>query len=240
MKEQKHPGMSNVLFSTNCYWRDIGYLAEGGFVYKALLNDYRFGARWMIINNVEDPLAAMRAFGPVADEVLVMDDVADKSLKHFGFPSGIFVDGNTNVDGWIYSIDSLIELARAKDFDYICHYCGDVELYKKADWITEGIRKIEQEGYAGARPRLPRYEMQVPGEQELTETDIFSDHVYLIPVKPFHDYLADIFSLTEPSCDDIHVEYGGESFERKMTRYLKATNQKLAIIQNAEECPSAI
>src|SRR5260221_14474839 len=158
-------------------------------------------------------------------------------MQQFGFKRDVFKDPLTNADGWVYSIDSVIELAFGKRFDYICHYCGDVELYRKGDWITPGIEKIEKEGYAGARPRLPRYEMQVPGEQELTETDVFSDHVYLIPWKPYHDALQDIFQLTEPSCSDIHVQYGGESFERKMTRYLKHTKQKLAIIQNAEEMP---
>lgn len=229
--------MPSVVFSTNCYWKEYDYLSKGGFMYKCLLNDYKFAARWMIINNVQDEIGAQRAFGAIADEVFVANDEADRCLKFFGLTAGVFTDPKTEVDGYKYSIDSVIELAHAKNFDYICHYTGDTELYKKADWITEGIRKIEEEGYAGARPRLPRYEQQVEGEQEMTETDIFSDHVYLIPVKPYRKDLKLIFSLTEPSCDDIHVEYGGESFERKMTRYLKATGLKLAIIDNAEEMP---
>src|SRR5258708_5163958 len=180
IKEQRHLGRKmKVLFSTNCYYRDFSYLFKGGFEYKYLLNAYPFAARWMIVNNMPNPNAAQKAFGTMSDEVLIAEEVADRALHHFGFTPDIFVDPETQVDGWKYSIDSLIELAFGKHFDYICHYCGDVSLYKKGDWITPGIKKIE-EGYAGARPKLPRYEMQVEGEQEKTETNEFSNHEYLI------------------------------------------------------------
>ena len=232
--------MPNVLFSTNTYEKDFKYLSTGGFEYKALLNDYPFAAKWIITGDGVDPIVGEEAFEGIADIVFTRDLAANNALSIYGFGRDIFVDKSTGVDGYKYSIDSLIEIAHAKGFDYICHFCGDVEIYKKADWITEGIRKIEQEGYFGARPRLPRYEMQVPGEQEMTETDIFSDHVYLVPVKFLDENLQDIFDLTEPSCADIHVPYGGESFERKMTRFMKVTGAKMAIIQNAEEMPSEL
>jgi len=219
--------MPKVLFSTNCYKKDHKYLVQGGFEYKYLLCDYHFDEKIIITNKV-------KGFGK--ENNIDRNIYSEKTLFHFELPTDCFVDKKTGIDGYIYSIDSLIELFLAKDFDYICHFCGDVELYKKADWITEGIKKIEG-GCFGARPKLPRYDLQAESEQKLTETDIFSDHVYLISVRKILEDLPKIFSLTQPTCTDIHPSYGGESFERKMTRYLQATYQKLAIIQNAEEIP---
>lgn len=216
-----------VLFSTNCYSKDAEYLFGGGFSYKYLLCNYPFAEKWMITNGV---------VGLIMDgSTIDRKQYGKKALNYFGLKNNCFVDKKTGIDGYIYSIDSLIELYLAKDFDYICHFCGDVELKNKANWITEGIKKIEQ-GYLGARPKLPIYFDSPEEERELIETDIFSDHVYLISTSLVKK-IPEIFSPTKPSCSPPHPEYGGESFERKMTRYMKIAGKKLAIIQSAEEIP---
>jgi hypothetical protein len=217
--------MPKVLFSTNTYEKDYKYLSKGGFDDKYLLCDYPFEEKWIVLHRVENGF-------DTADMVLERKRHGKAVLDIFELTPDCFVDPLTGIDGYIYSIDSLIDFLFKEQFDYICHFCGDVELKHKADWITEGIEKIKQ-GYFGARPRLPIYTGE---EKPVLETDVFSDHVYLLPTSVAKWFPA-IFKLKEPSCSPPHPEYGGDSFERKMTRWLQATHQKMAVIQNAEEVP---
>jgi len=223
--------MPSVVFSTNCYKKDFDYLSMSGFHAKKALNDFDFDLSAIILNGVEDVF-------PEADCVLNRTELTPPTLKYFDLTRDDFVDQSTGKDGYIYSIDSLIELFLFRGYDYIVHYCGDVELYKKNNWITEGIKQIETGEFCGARPRLPIFAESSREEMALTEYNIFSDHVYLLPVALFDkDRVKQMFVFDEPSCVPPHPEYGGQSFERRMSRLMHVLGWKLAVIQSAIEIP---
>ncbi len=221
------PEQPKVLFSTNCYFKDWELLADGKFYDKFLLNDYPFKERWMTILNVPDPEEVADIFSTQADRVIIAEEVAKDVLEFFHLKKDDFKDKDG--DGYIYSISSLIDLYLAKDFDYICHFCGDVELKTLNNWITEGIKKIDKD-IVSARPLKPRYELSDP-EDGQDKTQIFSDHCYLIPVSLFRnpDWIH-----AEPLVDNVHPKYGGKSFERRMTTYLQKNNLFESIISTAE------
>lgn len=217
-----------VVYSTNCYEKDFEF-ADEDFEYRIALNKYDFTETWIIVLNTKDPQDIALRFEYRADKVIIANQVVDKALKFFDLDRNSFKD--EYADGYKYSIASLIELYMARDFDYICHFTSDVSLHTSSDWITPGIKSIIN-GASAARPGYPRYETSKTEEEKKPKTNIFSDHAYLIPVKEFLD--KSIYHLTSPKVEKIHPSYGGESFERKITRYLMANNKYEEIIPNSE------
>lgn len=220
--------MTKVVFSTNCYYKDF-HIVNRDLEYRAALCNYPFDEIWVTINNVPDIEKVKKMFEGRA-RVIVAEEVFSEACKFFNLTLDDFKD--KYADGTIYSIASLVDLYLAKDFDYICHFCSDSELFKGGDWVTPAIKAIESGEFVVARPMYPRYELQVVDNGE-RKTQVFSDHAYVIPVKKFR--CPEPYKFKEPKIEDIHPIYGGDSFERKMTRYMHATNTWEKIIPITEE-----
>lgn len=215
-----------ILFATNTYFKDVDFLLTGGFADKYLLNSYNFTAKLLTILNVDNEKKMQAIFSTFCDQVLITSEVAGEVLSFFKLKREDFIDEYG--DGYFYSISSFIELYFGKDYDYICHFCGDVELYTKKDWITEGLGLIQND-IVSARPRRPRYVLEEKNPER--ETQVFSDHCYLIPVKLFRN--PEIYQTTS-LVEGIHPPYGGRSFERMVTTFLKRYHKYQAIVQSAE------
>lgn len=196
-----------ILYSTNCYHKDYKIVADE-YEYRLLLNDYPFAERWIIILNVNDEKEVVSKFKGKVDRCILASEMAGAALNFFNLNKNSFKDDKG--DGYIYSIASLIELYLARNFDYVCHYMSDVALYKRKDWITPAIGLI-QNAVVSARPGFPRYEITPKVDKEISSTQDFSDHVYLIPVKYFRR--PDLFSQQKGDLPQYkHPSYGGLSF----------------------------
>lgn len=222
---------SKIVYSINCWEQDYRILADD-YEYRVALNDYPFDEMWLIVLNVNDKEDVKRLFKGRGIKLFFADELEKEVLSFFKLTKDSFEDQYAN--GYKYSIASLIELYLAKDFDYICHFTSDVSLVRKGNWIREGIKEIESEfgECVAARPGFPVYESSKETERKIRKTQVFSDHCYLLPVKKFRSSLP--FIQASPRVLGIHPLYGGESFERKITRLLLVCDYHEVVINSAE------
>lgn len=149
---------------------------------------------------------------PFDNQVLILNN---------GVPEGI--EGiRAKQTGNVYGDGELAAVEAAKDYDYLCFVEGDC-LTTGGDWVTPAIKILEHN---------PRVAVVSPASDVNTWHDergndhYMSDHAWIVRVKEFSN--PEIYKY--PGVDPDYPDYGGNSFEHMVGKYLKATGRYRRIL----------
>lgn len=206
-----------VLFVTKTWQGDYKQILSGGFDRKIRSCEYPFDERWLIINNIDDPIG-IEAFGGIADRVILASDYAKKALDFFNLTEDDFKGG------LVYSICELVELYLAAEFDYLCHFSSDSLMSPSGDWITPGLEILRY--VTNVSVISPASEVNTWHDRNSLD-QFFSDQCYLIDVK---EWRKPIYS--EPGTIPEYPAHGGNDFEHMAAKYLRKTDRYRMILED--------
>jgi len=199
-----------ILFATKVWGGDFAKFLSGAFDRKWQSCCYPFTHKWLFINNGVPDNASFDAI------TVKVSDYENKVLKFFNLTKDDFKGG------YYYSIEELTELYLADEFDYLCHLSSDSIITPKGDWITPGIKILENE---------PNVSVVSPFSEcnkwdRKDYDNYFSDQGYLIRVKEFRQQ---IYNYRKPELPD-YPPQSGETFEKRVAQYLINNNKKRRIL----------
>ncbi len=210
----------NVTFSTKTWQGDYKkILLEGGYDRKWQPMGYNFDHKWLVVNNIDDPMPG-DIFTKTNAAIIPAEGFAVDTLDFFGLNERSFGKG------YWYSIAELVELFLADKADYLCHFASDVVMYDEGDWITPAIEIMETDKNILAvspRCRLP----DQPPRDPSGLTHYFSDHCYLIPVAPWRRRIYE-----ETGWLKGYPDYGDNSFEHMAGKYLHASGHQRLLLDD--------
>ena len=144
-----------------------------------------------------------------------VSDLATEVLNHFNLDEGSFTENGHN--GYHYSIAELTAIYKCKT-KYLCYIQGDC--VTEGDWVKPAIDILEKE--KGISVVSPYSEVNTYGELDM----MFSDQAFVIRADEFK---KPIYNFTSPELDN-YPEYGGDSFEKMVGRYLHNSGQRRLIL----------
>lgn len=204
------PRVDRVVFATKTCFQDYHYFLSGAFERKWKACEYPFDKKILFINNgvpdIEFPCKTIK-----------VEPLIDETLDFFGLNRDSFKTDNGN--GFWYSIEELVELYYLKDFDYLVHFSSDALMYPSGDWITPGLEILKNEPDVSIVS--PLSEVNTWGDYD----QFCSDQAYLIKISEFRNKIFDI-----PGVIKDYPDYGGDSFEHKIGKYLRTYNKKRRIL----------
>lgn len=160
-----------------------------------------------------------------ADRQIDVEKYTQEALRWFGLNKDSFKVGKG--DGFKYSIAEIVLLYLADGFDYLCYIQGDVMMEKDGNWVKEAIEILEKDNSISVVS--PYSEVNTWANQEGLD-QYFSDQAFIVRVPEFR---KKIFSYKGFNKD--YPDYGGDSFEHKVHKYLK-NNGKYRKILNEYYC----
>jgi hypothetical protein len=197
--------MARTLFTTKCWQKDYLKYLKGEFDRKT--PSFPFDEKILFLNNgvpsLPFPCKTVDVI-PLIDEVLEFFDLKDSDFQ----------------GGFWYSIEELTELYVAKDFDYICHYASDCS--GGGQWVHDALTVLELEKDVSVVS--PRSEVNTWHDRAGYD-QFFSDQCYLIRVNEFRQRIYDY-----PGTIPDYPEHGGNSFEHRVAKYLRANNKYRKIL----------
>ena len=200
----------SVTFASKCWKNDYIKLIYGGFKRKEEAIGYPFEKSIHIYNNGVPGYLANGYH--VADmDVKVLHSFGLKKKKLLGLGKG-----------YIYAVGELSALYLC-DTEYLCYVQGDC-ITQGGDWVTPGIKILEEE--PDTMVVSPLSEVNT-WHDENGYDHYMSDQAWLVRVKDFKDPL--VYSIR--GIDDDYPEYGGDSFEHKVGKYLKWSGKKRKILE---------
>jgi hypothetical protein len=204
----------SVAFATKCW--DLDWLRHfsGGFERKWKAVRYPFDRKIMIVNNVGHPDEIKGLFEEITEgDAYYAYDLAwtlpardYKSEYALGELAACYVSGADP--------DTAV--------DYLCYVQGDV-LTQGGDWVTPSIKILEAE---------PNVMVVSPASDVNTWHDrdgydhYMSDQAWLVRVKDFMN--PEVYQV--PGTDPDYPDYGGNSFEHMVGKYLKKTGRTRKIL----------
>lgn len=128
----------------NCYERTYREVASPGF-FPALEEQVtgRFDARYLLINNVDDPADAVGR----ADQLRRSGEIDDFAFVADLLPHALKVTGMTerSLGQLRYLVDYGLAMTVFGDSPYFVGWDAEVRLGKAFDWVTPGVEMLERE-----------------------------------------------------------------------------------------------
>jgi hypothetical protein len=195
-----------VTYASKTWGGDYEKFLSGAFDRKV---QGEFTDKYLIINNgVPD-----NTIFPI--KTYKVSDLATEVLNHFNLDEGSFTENGHN--GYHYSIAELTAIYKCKT-KYLCWVQGDC--VTEGDWVKPAIEILEKEKNISVVS--PYSEVNTYGELDL----MFSDQSFVIRADEFK---KPIYNFTSPELDN-YPEYGGNSFEKMVGRYLHNSGQRRLIL----------
>jgi hypothetical protein len=197
---------SPLTYATKCWGGDYEKFLSGAFDRKALGEFYD---KYLIINNgvpdnVKFPMKTYK-----------VSESATEVLNHFDLDEGSFTENGHN--GYNYSIAELTAIYKCNT-KYLCWVQGDC--VTEGDWVKRATDILEKEKQISVVS--PYSEVNTYGELDM----MFSDQAFVIRADEFN---KKIYNFTTPELDN-YPDYGGNSFEKMVGRYLHNTGQRRLIL----------
>lgn len=230
---QKTP-LPSVTFATTCWerdWRLILLDPDYLRLKQIARHNFPFAEKLLIINNVNDVDAVLRAAQAKVDEgvltrFVVAQDLEDKplsqvQLKREDFQaSPLYPDVSSD---WLYynALGPLSAIYAAKS-EYLLYMTGDVYLGKEVSWIPKALRRMQKcSNYKVANLTWNKKYGEAKRESHKTEWNFyvskigFSDQLFLVKKA---DFCQPIYQ--ELRADANHVPRG-DVFEKRVLSYMK-------------------
>lgn len=225
---------NDVTFFTNCYERDWKtIIIEGGMERKIENLNYNFSNKVLIITNVSDRNTVESELTKIKDKKVIdeyyfTDDSSKETLDFFD------INEDTFNGGYWYSIAPLTAILKCET-EYMLYLTSDVVVENKDyNWIDEGIKLIKNnEIIKVVNPiwNLNHNEAQyeedfyinlgfpsMGNNKDWFHTVNFSDQCFLIRTQ---DFKKKIYNLKDELSDLHYPGYAGESFEKRVSSFLK-------------------
>lgn len=211
--------MSKVLFATKCYAKDWHKFLRGDFQLKVDSIGYPFDGKVLMLNNGV-PEDAVLPLTEACGFTLDVEAMLPYLYEHFGV-----TDTHFNGGKWYAVAEMGAALFAAKEgYDYLCYVQGDC-VTMNGDWVTQAIRTLERE---------PDVLLVSPRSDVNTWHDKHGYDHYCSD----QAFVARAGELATPEVyhiegtDPDYPNYGGNSFEAMVGKYLKATGKKRKIYEN--------
>mgnify|MGYP001157817731 FL=1 len=204
-----------ILFASKCYEKDYHKFLSGAFERKYEPLDFKFDAKWLLVNNGVPPEVKFNC----TDRVIDVSEHALDALRWFKLDENSFKIG-TN-DGYKYSIAEIVLLYLADGYDYLCYVQGDTVMEKGDGFVKKAIKVLENDKFVSV---VSPYSDVNTWHNKLGLDQYFSDQLFVIRVPEFRE---DIFRYQGFNKD--YPSYGGDSFEHKVHKYL-VNNKKYRMI----------
>jgi len=196
----------SVTFATKTWKEDYTLFLADEFEKK--FSFYDFDEKYLMINNGVPDGAKFPA------KTHKVQDTMTEVLKYFDLDDGSFTENGNN--GLWYSIAELTAIYFCKT-KYFCYVQGDCTA---DDFVTRGLGILEKEKQISVVS--PYSEVNTYGEMDM----MFSDQAFLVRTDEFK---KKIYNFTSPDLDN-YPEYGGNSFEKMVGRYLHNSGQRRFIL----------
>lgn len=215
----------SVSFWTKTWGKDYPQMLSTGYEKKWQSIGYEFDVLGIAINN-KVPEGIADGFLGRADIILDVPKMEQAVLDYFYLKEEDFKGG------MVYSIAELACI-RACDTDYLCYVQGDCLTMGmlggkpggSGDWVTEGIEILEENPeimVVSPASDVNTWHTEFGLDQE------FSDQAWLVRTKDFQNDA--IYKV--PGTDPNYPEYGGNSFEHMVGKYLKESGHFRKILKN--------
>lgn len=192
-------------------------MLSGAYQRKMEACDYPFDETILVINNGV-PEIATGALCRLSDFTVTADTLKETFTRQIGFEPNMYALGELSAI-WVLP----------KQIQYLCYVQGDC-ITEGGDWITPGIKILESE---------PDVMVVSPASEVNTWHDAsgydnyMSDQAFLIRLNDFCDksfprLREEVFTVE--GTDHNYPDYGGNSFEAMVGKYLKKTGKKRKIL----------
>ena len=212
----------SVTFATNCWEKDWDILLKTNLLRnKIIRNNYQFGEKLLIINNVRKQNAiedfAKKAVnqGTLTNYYFV-DDYIEDALNFFHLTK------ETLGRSYYYSNHVLVSIYLCKT-DYLLYNTSDTWLEKTTPWVDPAIVELEKNlSYKVANPVWNKRFIEAKKDAFFEIENFwvgygFSDQCFLIRTS---DFKKPIYSETNPASAR-YPQYGGETFEKRVDSWMR-------------------
>lgn len=180
-----------------------------------------------LINDCEDLTYGLQKDG--ISSVIRVDDLEKEALGRWGFRREDF-------DPIPYqSLGDLVAIDHCPS-EYMVFFAGDALPWGESDWVREGIALLKSRpDILAVNPCWNGFYHHIRFDS-VSETEdyflgqVFSDQCYLARVS---DLRANIYGETNASADEIHLKKHGNSFEKRLTAYMKNHDKFRASLKSA-------